>query len=126
MNFKSLSAPMSQSRPTGSPSTPKRSFGVDGSALDTDGDTPGSLGDQPRRVLGRVSFDHSQPKPSFIARWRKLQDEEDGRGSTVVEPPLIPSALEQKGEAYSTPLPALSMIVLSIVSSSTMLYTSID
>ncbi|KZP15768.1 major facilitator superfamily MFS-1 [Athelia psychrophila] len=34
-------------------------------------------------------------------------------GSTP-ERPLIPSALEQKGEAYTTPLPKLSMIVLSI------------
>lgn len=97
-------------------STPRRVFGVDESALDVN-DTPGSAaGREQHRVQGRVSFNQSQRKPSFISRWRRNQDEEDGLGPTSpAERPPIPSALEPKGESYSTPLPTLSMIVLSIV-----------
>lgn len=63
----------------------------------------------PRRP-GRVSFSTPQNRPS--ERWRALRDEED-----LVEPagpPPIPSALKPEGDV--TPLPVLSMIVLSIVS----------
>jgi|SRR3984957_10623757 len=97
---------------------PRRSFGlaVNESALDDD-EAP-SIVERPlaRRVLGRLSSDQSQHRPSFTARWRNNQDAESGRTlSHVGERPPIPSALQPSGETYSTPLPALSMIVLSIV-----------
>jgi hypothetical protein len=100
-------------------STPRRSFGIDESALDDNSDTPASLsGGEQRRILGRVSFNQSQHKPSFTSRWRSGQDEEGGIAAEVPGRPPIPSALEPKGESYSTPLPVLSMIVLSIVRAS--------
>ncbi|KII87638.1 hypothetical protein PLICRDRAFT_42144 [Plicaturopsis crispa FD-325 SS-3] len=88
-------------------STPRRSFGVNESALD-DNDTPN---DQPtaRRLFGRLSFNRSQHRSS----WRAVPDEEGGEGPADERPP-IPSALQTPGEAYTTPLPALSMVVLSI------------
>lgn len=101
------------------PSTPRRVFGNDDSALDVNSETPASTGggDHPR-VLGRVSFSQGQHRPSFISRWRRTQDVEEGLGPAgTPERPAIPSALEPKGESYSTPLPVLSMIVLSIVRS---------
>ena len=99
-------------------STPRRSFGIDESALGINNDTPGSLitGGEQRRILGlgRISFNQIQHKPSLTSRWRS-RDEEDGIPPASPGRPPIPSALEPKGESYSTPLPALSMIVLSIV-----------
>ncbi len=96
-------------------STSRRSFGISESALDANNDTPGSLpGSEQRRILGRISFNQGNHKPSFTSRWRRSQDEEDGVRPAVPERPPIPSALEPKGELY-TPLPVLSMIVLSIV-----------
>lgn len=100
------------------PDAPRRAFGaIDDSALD---DNDGMSTNERRGLgFGRVSFSQGQRKPSFISRWRRTPDEEEGMGrppSTITpERPLIPSALEQKGEAYTTPLPTLSMIVLSIV-----------
>lgn len=67
----------------------------------------------PNRRPSRISF----TKRSSFSRWRSQADEEmgDGGGGTPVPPP-IPSALQQSNESTSTPLPMLSMIVLSIVS----------
>lgn len=97
-----------------------RSFGMDDSALDTDNETPaasaGEQTPQTRRILGRISFGHNQHRPSFTARWMSNVDEEGGFSATPTsERPPIPSALQPSGEAYTTPLPVLSMIVLSIV-----------
>ncbi|EIM88851.1 major facilitator MFS-1 [Stereum hirsutum FP-91666 SS1] len=65
----------------------------------------------PNRRPSRISF----TKRSSFSRWRSQADEEmgDGGGGTPVPPP-IPSALQQSNESTSTPLPMLSMIVLSI------------
>ena len=113
-NFWSLTTMSAQT-----PDPPRRVFGApaaDSSPIDDGAGTPTSE----RRGLGfgRVSF--SQRKPSFISRWRRVPDEENGTGAgalagEILERPLIPSALEQKGEPHTTPLPKLSMIVLSIV-----------
>ncbi|EKM57989.1 uncharacterized protein PHACADRAFT_251932 [Phanerochaete carnosa HHB-10118-sp] len=55
-------------------------------------------------------------RPSFVTRWRRTaEDEEMGAVSTPKsERPPIPSALQPPPEMCATPLPALSMIVLSI------------
>lgn len=73
----------------------------------------------------RISFSNlvrpsmsSQRRPSFAARWRRPSNStaggNDDQPSIPFERPPIPSAFEPTGEVYSTPLPALSMIVLSI------------
>jgi hypothetical protein len=97
---------------------PRRSFGlaVNDSALDDDDSQ--SLGERTptRRVLGPVSFGQNQHRPSIVSRWRSTLDAESRRTlSPVGERPPIPSALQPSKEIYSTPLPMLSMIVLSIV-----------
>ncbi|KAI0316321.1 hypothetical protein OF83DRAFT_1173001 [Amylostereum chailletii] len=92
-------------------SRPRRVFGQDDSALtDADEDSP----HPPRRAPGRISFSRLH-RP-----WRGVAvgDIEDGEGPPSPAPsdrPPIPSALQSAGEAsYTTPLPTLSMIVLSI------------
>ncbi|OJA11395.1 hypothetical protein AZE42_03949 [Rhizopogon vesiculosus] len=52
-------------------------------------------------------------KQSFISRWRSRSVSETDIKSTSLERPPIPNAL-RRSESDSTPLPALSMIVLSI------------
>ncbi|KAA1472420.1 major facilitator superfamily MFS-1 [Dentipellis sp. KUC8613] len=89
---------------------PRRVFGVDDSAV-TDDDAPAA---QPRP--GRLSFARFTNRPSWMSNWRSTNDEENAQpGTPQPERPPIPSALQQASEAYSTPLPKLSMIVLSIV-----------
>jgi hypothetical protein len=109
---------MSSQTPTRKSTVPRRSFGVDESALD-DEETQGSNSSDinpARRFLGRISFGGSHRRPSFISQWRRTADEEGGLGAiSLPERPPIPSALQPGGEVYTTPLPALSMIVLSIV-----------
>ncbi|KAK7041431.1 hypothetical protein VNI00_009297 [Paramarasmius palmivorus] len=72
-------------------STPHRSFGADDSALDDTNETP----------------------TSFAARW-KNGDGAEAVSTPKSERPPIPSVVQSSGEAYVTPLPLLSMIVLSI------------
>ncbi|ESK91962.1 hypothetical protein Moror_10388 [Moniliophthora roreri MCA 2997] len=95
-------------------STPHRSFGADDSALDDTNDTP--TRSAMRRTLGRISnsFGNSIRRPSFAARWRDGDPGAEGVSSPKVERPPIPSVVQTSGEAYVTPLPLLSMIVLSI------------
>jgi hypothetical protein len=95
---------------------PRRTFalGAGDSALDDNDTTPVAAASR----LGRMSFGQSQHRSSFAARWRGVADEE-GRltGMPTSERPPIPSALQPSGEPCTTPLPVLSMTVLSIVSS---------
>lgn len=96
---------------------PHRSFGMDESALDDENDTPQHETSAMRKVLGRISFGGSQHRPSFAARWRNGA-EEGAEGELLTpssERPAIPTVVQPSGEAYTTPLPVLSMIVLSIV-----------
>lgn len=97
-------------------SIPRRTFGVDESALDDSESMPQEPG-AVRRVLGHVSFGTSQHRPSFLARWRKSTGGESDTGASTSnsERPPIPTMMHSSGEAYTTPLPVLSMIVLSIV-----------
>ncbi|KAJ7439351.1 hypothetical protein FB451DRAFT_1151677 [Mycena latifolia] len=93
---------------------PRRSFGPDESALD---DTPESAEQTGvRRLIGRLSFGNSQHRPSFASRWRNGSNEEGTTtpGTPTSERPPIPTMMQQSGETYATPLPILSMIVLSI------------
>lgn len=91
-------------------SLPHRSFGVDESALDDDNDTPQRDGSSLRRVLGRISFGNSMRRPSFASRLRAGAD-----SPAPSERPPVPTVMQPAGEVYQTPLPILSMIVLSIV-----------
>ncbi|KAF7795685.1 hypothetical protein EIP86_006850 [Pleurotus ostreatoroseus] len=106
------------------PVPPRRVFGAPAgdSALDADDASPvrrpTTPQTTPRRpsAPGRVSFStQSQHRPSF-SRWRSNNalDEEGGVRSPKPERPAIPSALQPPPEVYSTPLPMVSMIVLSI------------
>ncbi|KZT69917.1 major facilitator superfamily MFS-1 [Daedalea quercina L-15889] len=95
---------------------PKRTFGPDAEsgAADANERTPHHANDSPHalRTSARVSFSAFR-KPSFSLLRRSTVDEEAGEGAAVPDKPAIPSALQQS-EAYTTPLPTLSMVVLSI------------
>ncbi|KAF8965060.1 hypothetical protein BDZ97DRAFT_1757483 [Flammula alnicola] len=75
---------------------------------------PGDIDDNPpsaaRRILGRISFSSlRRGRPSF------LTPRGEGAPSTPsTERAPIPTMMHASGEAYMTPLPKLSMIVLSI------------
>lgn len=91
-------------------SAPRRVFGTEAADEQPPGGSP-----QRRRLSGRVSFSTIRPRTSIFGRRRSTIDEENGGDPTQTsERPAIPSAL-QPGESYATPLPVLSMIVLSIV-----------
>ncbi|KAJ3781028.1 hypothetical protein GGU10DRAFT_379962 [Lentinula aff. detonsa] len=89
---------------------PRRTFGTDDSALDDNDNTPSRSA--LRRALPRISFG-SLRRPSFI-----FKNSTDDENSAIVSPSIdrapIPSVSQPAPEAYATPLPALSMIVLSI------------
>ncbi|KAJ7906286.1 hypothetical protein B0H13DRAFT_2020962 [Mycena leptocephala] len=90
---------------------PRRSFGPDESALDDSPETPEQNG--VRSFIGRLSF--SQHRPSFVSRWRNGGEDGDAAPTTPrTERPPIPTMMQPSGETYATPLPILSMIVLSI------------
>ncbi|KAJ7158242.1 hypothetical protein C8R43DRAFT_1086999 [Mycena crocata] len=92
---------------------PRRSFGPDESALDDSPETPEQTG--VRRLIGRISFGNSQHRPSFASRWRNGGNEDGGTpGTPTPDKPPIPTMMQSSGETYATPLPVLSMIVLSI------------
>ncbi|KIK56864.1 hypothetical protein GYMLUDRAFT_46768 [Collybiopsis luxurians FD-317 M1] len=101
-----MSTPKSNRRHS---ATPRRTFGADDSALDDTDATPtrSSL----RRALSRISLG-SLRRPSFI--FKNGSDSEGGVFSPSVERARIPSVSQPAPEAYATPLPVLSMIVLSI------------
>ncbi|KAJ7029261.1 hypothetical protein C8F04DRAFT_1265134 [Mycena alexandri] len=93
---------------------PRRSFGTDESALDDSPETPEQ--NRVRGVIGRLSFGNfSQHRPSFASRWRNGGDDGNATpGTPGAERPPIPTMMQSSAETYATPLPVLSMIVLSI------------
>ncbi|PFH50637.1 hypothetical protein AMATHDRAFT_60780 [Amanita thiersii Skay4041] len=100
---------ISQINPRTRLKTPSRVFGIHQLSMD-DSD----LVAQPEpsvlsRVLGRLSFS-SKNRQSMSARLRST----DSRRTTTTERPPIPSMLRPPEEIYVTPLPTLSMVVLSI------------
>jgi Major Facilitator Superfamily len=80
--------------------------------------------DQPESDIGRPTTSVSPLRhiltrhPSILSRHRSLADGRDATPTPLPPPPeerpLIPSALQQPGDTYATPLPKLSMAVLSI------------
>ncbi|KAH8829191.1 hypothetical protein DL96DRAFT_1597099 [Flagelloscypha sp. PMI_526] len=94
---------------------PRRSFGI---PQQTSGDlTPDR--ESLRSKLGRLSFGALQRRPSFVSRWRGSIDpnSDPEPGTSTPGPPEqapIPAVLQAANEPYTTPLPILSMIVLSI------------
>ncbi|TFK19579.1 major facilitator superfamily MFS-1 [Coprinopsis marcescibilis] len=89
------------------PAAPIRSFGLQDGTQESDEaqlNTPSAM----RRMLGRLSFSSSKRRPSFLRR-----HDEEGEDIPMERPP-IPSMMQTGGETYTTPLPMLSMIVLSI------------
>ena len=97
---------------------PRRVFGPEDSALDTQDALP-SRAEVPRDHAGRHSSSHTQHRPSFLTRWQNFRQDEENAIPHSPKPdrPPIPSALQPSPEVYATPLPILSMIVLSIVRS---------
>lgn len=98
---------------------PRRSFGV-AQPGDNEYDTPerGSRTGSIRSKLGRLSFGGLKKRPSFVSRWAGNIDPngaEAASGTPVPERALIPAVMQPAGDAYTTPLPVLSMIVLGIV-----------
>ncbi|RPD75611.1 major facilitator superfamily MFS-1 [Lentinus tigrinus ALCF2SS1-7] len=96
---------------------PRRVFGPGDSALDADSDAP-EIQDEAfrggRRPSARVSFSGLVRKPSILSRWSRHGGDEESGITATPDRPAIPSALQPPGEVYATPLPVLSMIVLSI------------
>jgi hypothetical protein len=88
---------------------PRRFFGMRNDTEEDD--DPSGL----ERSTRRASAGPNHRRHSFISRWRTSTDVESAIKSPPLERPPIPNAL-RGSESDSTPLPALSMIVLSIVS----------
>ncbi|KAF8068820.1 hypothetical protein FPV67DRAFT_1489839 [Lyophyllum atratum] len=94
---------------------PVRTFGVQEPPEDVQSDGQ----DEPtllRRVLSRVSFRSKQHRPSISSQYdtSTIQDETNTTLSPTSERAPIPTMIQPSGEIYTTPLPTLSMIVLSI------------
>ena len=96
---------------------PGRVFGPNTSDATADAfvQSQGSDPQSARRPSARVSFSGLTRKPSILSRWSRAGEDEESGLMQPPERPAIPSALQAPGEAYATPLPVLSMIVLSIV-----------
>jgi hypothetical protein len=94
-----------------SSSVPVRTFGrLDSSVTDSGNDGPRAISTA-RRFLGRMSLGNLKGgRPSFGSFRR------DGLPTPKSDRPAIPTMMQPSGEAYSTPLPKISMVVLSIVS----------
>jgi len=91
-------------------SAPSRTFGLPEASRDGIGAIPSAQ--EPsgvRRLLGRVSLSSfKNARPSFSFSIGKTTE-------PGTERPPIPTMMKPSGEIYSTPLPRLSMTVLSIV-----------
>ena len=97
-------------------SLPIRTFGVQEPAGDAQDDAEG----EPtllRRVLSRISFRNKQHRPSTSSRPEEYANDDGATAalSPTSERAPIPTMIQPSGEIYTTPLPVLSMIVLSIV-----------
>ena len=90
-----------------------RTFGpLEDLTVDAD-DVPGQAPQSTlRRLMNKFPFRRGRPTYSII------EEEDDNRTthSRATERAPIPTMMQSSAEAYSTPLPKLSLIVLSIVS----------
>ncbi|KAG2139370.1 hypothetical protein BD769DRAFT_1663242 [Suillus cothurnatus] len=86
---------------------PRRFFGMRNDTEEND--DPSGVEHSTRRASGG----QNHRRQSFVSRWRTSTDVESAIKSPILERPPIPDAL-RRSESDSTPLPALSMIVLSI------------
>jgi hypothetical protein len=71
-----------------------------------------------RRILGRVSLGglrKSSNSPLAGLREREADGISTATPTPSMSRPPVPTVMQSSGEAYTTPLPILSMIVLSIV-----------
>jgi hypothetical protein len=96
-------------------SIPRRTFGVQDSDVR---ESPERESNVLRRVSSRISFWSSQRRSSFTPWWGRKADD----GAQELHTPTsgrapIPTMMQSSGEVYTTPLPILSMVVLSIVRS---------
>jgi hypothetical protein len=98
-----------------SSSVPVRTFGrLDSSGTESGTDGPPREISTARRFLGRMSLGNFKGgRPSFGSFRR---DGETVLSTPKSDRPAIPTMMQPSGEAYSTPLPKISMVVLSIVS----------
>jgi hypothetical protein len=95
---------------------PRRSFGVQESSVQ---ETSEGESNVIRRVSSRISLWSNRHRPTFVPWWTKGVNEHgepESQTPTSGRAP-IPTMMQSSGEAYTTPLPILSMIVLSIVRS---------
>ena len=94
-------------------SVPVRTFGrQDSSVTESGNDGQPREISTARRFLGRISFRNlTGGRPTSFER-----DGETGLTSPKSDRPAIPTMMQPSGETYSTPLPKISMVVLSIVS----------
>lgn len=98
-----------------SSSVPVRTFGrLDSSVTEGGNDSLPREISTARRFLGRISLGNLKGgRPSFGSFRR---DGETVLPTPKSDRPAIPSMMQPSGETYSTPLPKISMVVLSIVS----------
>ncbi|KAF5381368.1 hypothetical protein D9615_008304 [Tricholomella constricta] len=94
---------------------PIRTFGVQGPG----GDAQDNAQEEPtllRRVLSRISFRSKRHRPSTTSQWDSPTSQDGAAAilSPTTERAPIPTMIQPSGEVYTTPLPVLSMIVLSI------------
>ncbi|KAF9450306.1 major facilitator superfamily MFS-1 [Macrolepiota fuliginosa MF-IS2] len=97
------------------PSGPVRTFGTPGPVTPiADQESPSSNEQNvARRILGRISFGSLNKMPSSLLSRRGDGEDAISSPGTTGRPP-VPTVMQPSGETYTTPLPALSMIVLSI------------
>ncbi|RDB29876.1 hypothetical protein Hypma_013955 [Hypsizygus marmoreus] len=89
---------------------PRRTFGVQDSASNDE-----TVREEPNLLRRALSFG-SKHRPSFslFRRYSVDSDSANGMPTSTSERPPIPTMIQSSGEVYTTPLPILSMIVLSI------------
>ncbi|KAJ3567286.1 hypothetical protein NP233_g6468 [Leucocoprinus birnbaumii] len=96
-------------------SGPVRTFGIQDPTTEP-AESSSSEPNIARRILGRISFGSLRDRPSSLLSRLRDGDEEGSSSSapgTIGRPP-VPTVMQPAGEAYTTPLPVLSMVVLSI------------
>lgn len=95
-------------------SVPVRSFGAPESTLEGGNQDAHEEPSAARRILGKFSLSNLRHgRPSFATS----RGDRDNSSAMNTERAPIPTMMQSSAEVYTTPLPKLSMIVLSIVGS---------